>query len=139
LLVVLVLLSVAASLVVPRFSAARLSRGSDADALQDVTAVIANARRTAIRGGVPVRLRVASDGVWAVVAARDGEVLDGGRLPEEQTVGRADASIELQIDAMGSCLPGSARIDATTAVSAAPATRPTAFDMLGCRFDPVRR
>jgi len=75
LLVVLLLMALSAVLVLPVLSP--LTATSDRDPR---LAVIASARRAAVRRGESLRLRMEGDGVWALVTLRDGSVLDGGHV-----------------------------------------------------------
>ena len=125
LLVVLVLMGIAAVVVAPALSRPVLppaSGGTDA-----VAELVASARRAAIRRGEPVRLRLAPDGVWALVADRNGAVIASGRVP----AGRPDdaETVDVRIDAMGSCTPAgalNARLQRTE----------RAFDPLACSTSP---
>ena len=119
LLVVLVLMGIAAAGVAPALRPPLASRAGDGRGPADVDELIATARRTAIRRGEPLRLRVATDGVWALVAFRDGTLLSGGRLAAATRLAsrRRDATpgtsargtaLDLRIDAMGSCMPAGA-------------------------------
>ncbi|MES2523261.1 MAG: prepilin-type N-terminal cleavage/methylation domain-containing protein [Gemmatimonadota bacterium] len=139
LLVVLVLMAVAASVVLPVFGVRPAGSGS-ADAGSGLDVVIASARRSAIQRGAPVHLRVATDGVWALAAAVDGELLSGGRIELAAGSVAASRAIDLQIDAMGSCLPGTntpAGTDASTTRSTLVPDAPAlSFDALACRFAP---
>ena len=128
LLVVLVLMGLAAAVVAPtlvRSGPPRLDDETDGDAARDAGALVANARRTAIRRGEPLRLRLASDGVWALVSFRDGGVISTGRTGVDSSEARA---LDLRIDAMGGCIPSGAydvRLQAAE----------RAFDPLVCRAD----
>lgn len=96
--------------------------------------VVSTARHLAVRRGEPVRLRIAADGAWAVVAMRDGAHIDGGRLrgavanrSETNLSGIAggrdgDVVADLSIDAMGSCYAETIRSGVT------------GFDPLTCQW-----
>lgn len=69
--------------------------------------LVLSARRLAVSRGESVRLRLATDGVWAIVGARDGVVLRVGRIDGPAASGGAiaETALDLQIDAMGGCIP----------------------------------
>ena len=120
LLVVLILLAVTAAVVLPTF----MPPSTTADADPTAT-VVASARRVAIRRGEPLRLRIANDGVWALVTLHDGVAVDAGRLTVKQFADDAptvSTGLVLTIDALGSCQPDHG--------SAAGAT----YDPLTCRW-----
>jgi prepilin-type N-terminal cleavage/methylation domain-containing protein len=121
LLVVLVLMSIAATLVV---LAMRLPSAPNA-ALDGVShapldAIVSKARRLAIRRGQPVQLRIAPDGVWAIVPATGGEAVASGR-----TTDVLPWLPDLHIDAMGTCFIASATV---------PPQHARAWDALACRW-----
>ena len=125
LLVVLVLLAVTAAVVLPTFMPPSTTAGADPTAT-----VVASARRVAIRRGEPLRLRIASDGIWALVTLHDGVAIDAGRLKTvKQFADDAHAvstELVLTIDALGSCQPG----DGSAYGSVYGAT----YDPLTCRW-----
>lgn len=102
LLVVLAILGVSTVVALPVLRApAADAEPSSQDAL------VRSARRLAVSRGEPVRLRLATDGVWAIVGARDGTTLRVGRIDAASpTTGvPTDTRLDLRIDAMGSCVP----------------------------------
>ncbi len=114
LLVVLVLLAVTAAIVLPALTPPAAASDDDPAAT-----VVASARRLAIRRGEPLRLRIDTDGVWALVTLHDGVALDGGRFRRvtrsgdnraeraaDNTTTGAGIALVLTIDALGSCQPG---------------------------------
>jgi prepilin-type N-terminal cleavage/methylation domain-containing protein len=127
LLVVLLLMSLSAVLVLPSMSQLSFSRDDDPRA-----AVIASSRRAAIRRGETLRLRIAVDGVWALVAQHDGAVVDGGRIRTPQRRGpqgngetdTTEPGLVLTITAMGSCLPAQGELSGSEASAH--------FDVLAC-------
>jgi prepilin-type N-terminal cleavage/methylation domain-containing protein len=125
LLVVLVVMGIAAAVVAP---ALVRPVARPAGASGSVESLVADARRTAIRRGQPVRLRLAADGVWALVAASDGAFLASGRAARTGSLDRQD--IDLRIDAMGSCTPAGG-LDVRLHRD------DRAFDPLACRARPV--
>lgn len=131
LLVVLVLMAIAAAVVVPAFRASNTDTlrldGDDAATGQpglisspEVDGVLTKARRIAIKRGEPVRVRVASDGVWSIVAANSGEALETGRVTQPLTW-RPD----ITVDAVGTCM-----LQPTVALL----ENATAWDALACRW-----
>lgn len=132
LLVVLVLMAIATALVVPalRFPSASLATeagGSLTGHWQsgliptpEVDGVLAGARRLALRRGEPVRLRVASDGVWAVAPLKGGEAIQTGRVTQALSW-----QPDLTIDAMGTCV---------LAPNVLPRAGAAAWDALACRW-----
>lgn len=100
LLVVLVVMGIAASVVAPALGRPVAPVSGEAGS---VARLIADARRTAIRRGQPVRLRLATDGVWALVAVADGALIASGRTGRDSVPDARD--IDIRIDAMGSCTP----------------------------------
>lgn len=104
LLVVLVLMALAAAVVAPVLLRPAMASVDRADAL--VTA----ARRTAIRRGQPLRLRLDADGVWGLVSERTGDPVEYGRLDTTGVSVSATRarSLDLHIDAMGTCMPANA-------------------------------
>jgi prepilin-type N-terminal cleavage/methylation domain-containing protein len=136
-LVVLVLMAIASALVLPaiRFPRSVASLQGDEDergltaagakpfALMpspEVDEVLTQARRLAIRRGEPVRLRVATDGVWAIVSANNGEELESGRVAEALSW-----QPDLTVDALGTCMLQS---------SVVPRVRAATWDALACRW-----
>ena len=114
LLVVLVLLAVTAAVVLPVLTPPATATDDDPAAT-----VVASARREAIRRGEPLRLRIDTDGVWALVTLHDGVAIEGGRLlgvtraadnavrPAADNYTTATGiALVLTIDALGSCQPG---------------------------------
>ena len=120
LLIVLVLMGMAASVVAPVL----VQRPLQAEPGE--AELITDARRTAVRRGEPVRLRLSADGVWALVALRDGQAIRSGRLDSAEI--RESSEVDLRIDAMGTCTP------AGRSNTSSPKRR-AAFDMLTCRFE----
>ena len=115
LLVVIVILAITTALVPLAWRTTRANEGSALDGL------IQSARRGAIRRGEALRLRVDTDGAW-VLAARDGaDILETGRIDAP------DEALSLQVDALGTCRPGSERSGSGAS-----------FDMLGCRYGVAR-
>lgn len=132
LLVVLVLMAIASALVVPalRFPSASWAtddggsltgqRQSGLLPTPEVDGVLAGARRLALKRGEPVRLRVASDGVWAVVRLSGGEAIQNGRVTQ-----RLSWQPDLTIDATGTCV---------LSASVVPRAGAAAWDALACRW-----
>lgn len=137
LLVVLVLMAIASALVLPaiRFPRSVASLQGDDDerdvasasakpfglmSSPEVDEVLTQARRLAIKRGEPVRLRVATDGVWAIVSANNGEELESGRVAEALSW-----QPDITVDAMGTCMLQS---------SVVPRARAAAWDALACRW-----
>ena len=122
LLVVLVLMAISAALVVPALRprtemALALPDGLPPSALD---AVIADARRLAVKRGQPLHLRVANDGVWAVAPEAGGGVIRDGRVS-----GALSWIPDITVDAMGVCaLYG----------GVVPPQSATAWDALQCRW-----
>ncbi|MBC8087991.1 MAG: prepilin-type N-terminal cleavage/methylation domain-containing protein [Phycisphaerae bacterium] len=135
LLVVLVLMAISAALVLPALSAktveTRMPGDEDGAATPGgrqtylppdaaISAVLTSARRAAVQRGEPVHLRVAADGVWAIVPLRGGAAISDGR-----------ASLPLLwlpdvvVDALGTCVLSQSVV--------APATA-SAWDALACRW-----
>lgn len=129
LLIVLTLIGVTTALVLPVFGG-RL--GDEAGHEQDVARVLSTGRREAIRRAQTLRLTVAEQGAWTLRGARDGVVIDSGRLEVANAVSEtaiaADVPVDVTIDAMGGCLPAGR-------ASAAPAR---SFDPLSCTFERAR-
>ncbi|MEO7521223.1 MAG: prepilin-type N-terminal cleavage/methylation domain-containing protein [Gemmatimonas sp.] len=123
LLVVLVLMGVSAAVVLPVLEPPRQARSDDE------TAVIAAARHAAIRRGEPVRLRIEKDGVWALVSLREGNTIGSGRVPLDNAHRSSERSgtVDLRIDAMGTCVPSAISVGNADVASAL-------FDPLRCRF-----
>ena len=119
LLVVLTLMGAAAALVAPALGVWPSSGSSGATTA--VNAALTSARRQAIRRAEPLRVRVAADGVWALVSQRDGAVIDSGRvaMADDATV----EPIDLLIDALGTCMPPAGRSGGA------------AVDLLACASD----
>ena len=124
LLVVLVLMGISAAVVVPALDPPLEMRGDNAAAL------LKRARQAAISRGEPVRLRIERDGTWALVSLREGVPIGSGRVSSVSAPNVDAATIDLRIDAMGSCTPAY-----TSAVSMNGLQR---FDPLSCRFDSER-
>ncbi|MEO7996716.1 MAG: prepilin-type N-terminal cleavage/methylation domain-containing protein [Gemmatimonadaceae bacterium] len=134
LLVVLVLMAIAAALVLPaiRFPRADVLQGDEnigttgdanASALMqspEVDGVLTQARRLAIKRGEPVRLRVATDGVWAIVSANSGKAIESGRVAEALSW-----QPDLTVDAVGTCM---------LQPTVVPRSNATAWDALACRW-----
>lgn len=115
LLVVLTLMGVAGALVAPVFRPRSLApERTDA-------AIVAAARQTAVRRAEPLRLRLAANGFWSLVAQRDGAMVDSGRVAGQLP------TAELLVDALGGCIP-------------VPQSQVREFDPLSCSFaDEVTR
>lgn len=134
LLVVLVLMAIASALVLPaiRFPHADALLGdenstSSADTKSsaliqspEVDGVLTQARRLAIKRGEPVRLRVATDGVWAIVSANSGEAIESGRVSDTLSW-----QPDLTVDAVGTCMLQPTVVPRANAV---------AWDALACRW-----
>lgn len=123
LLVVLVVMAIAAAVVIPVLEAPVVSRADEPATL------VTKARRAAIARGEPVRLRIAGDGVWALVSLREGVPIGNGRIVSANDVARSHdetATFDIRIDAMGSCTPSP-----TSNGSSAATPR---FDPVSCRF-----
>ena len=101
LLVVLVLMGIAAAVVAPALRPPAEGRIGAQRSPATAETLVAEARRTAIRRGEPLRLRLDPDGAWALVTFREGEILTGGRID----LGASATALDLRIDAMGSCTP----------------------------------
>ncbi len=96
LVVALALLALIAGLVAPRFLAPYATPSDD------LTEVIARARRMAVERATPMRLSVGRTGEWRVWAEREpGSTLLEGRLDPPQPVA------EVALTASGLCLPSS--------------------------------
>lgn len=106
LLVVLTLMGAAAALVAPAIGLWPSAGASSPEAA--VNAVLTSARRQAIRRAEPLRVRVAADGVWALVSQRDGLVIDSGRVTRNDV--EPSATIDVLIDALGSCMPPAGQV-----------------------------
>ena len=132
LLVVLVLMGIAAALVVPalRFPSNSLTADdgqflarqqvSGLISTPEVDGVLANARRIALKRGEPVRLRVASDGVWAIAPLNGGNAIQNGRVTQPLSW-----QPDLTIDAIGTCV---------LSANVVPRTGASAWDALACRW-----
>ncbi len=132
LLVVLVLMGIASALVVPALRFPAASMGSDDGgslsrvqqsgliATPEVDGVLANARRLALRRGEPVRFRVSTDGVWAIVALNGGEAIQNGRVAQPLSW-----QPDLTIDAVGTCV---------LSPNVVPRAGAAAWDALACRW-----
>ncbi|MEP6780370.1 MAG: prepilin-type N-terminal cleavage/methylation domain-containing protein [Gemmatimonadaceae bacterium] len=123
LLVVLVLISISALLVIPSLrmpNSLNVTDGTDGRAPSAVDVVMTTARRVAIKRGEPVRLRVASDGVWAIVPAKGGEAIQGGRISESLSW-----VPDVTIDATGVCVLND---------GATPRANARAWDAIGCHW-----
>lgn len=131
LLVVLVLMALSAAVVYPAVSNTRIGTESLAlenSATQSKTLIADNTldpiftatRKIAISRGEPVRLRVASDGVYAMVSVENGAALASGRIE-----GGLSWLPDVVVDAMGTCTIARA--------SAAPAGA-SRWDALACRW-----
>lgn len=137
LLVVLFLMGISAALVWPAISA-KPNRVLDVEApdpaavaqreagqavtLPDtvVDAVLTTARRAAIKRGEPVRLRMATDGVWAMISVKDGLAIETGRAATAP-----GWAVDVVVDALGTCVlsPG-----------VVPPARAQSWDALACRW-----
>lgn len=132
LLVVLVLMAIASALVVPALRFPSTSLGIEDGASMsgqrrtgliptpEVDGVLANARRIALKRGEPVRLRVASDGVWAIAPLNGGEAIENGRVTQALSW-----QPDLTIDAIGTCV---------LSANVAPLAGAAAWDALACRW-----
>lgn len=132
LLVVLVLMAITAGLVVPalRFPSTSLVSNGDQGvdgqpsvgliATPEVDGVLATARRLALKRGEPIRLRVASDGVWAIAPVNGGGAIQNGRITQPLTW-----FPDLTIDAIGTCVLSS---------NVVPRAGARAWDALACRW-----
>ena len=133
LLVVLVLMAIASALVLPAvrfpgigsFDGEALTPSKNAPSGEliqspEVDGVLTQARRLAIKRGEPVRLRVATDGVWAIVSANSGQPIKSGRVSEALSW-RPDVTV----DAVGTCMLQPTVVPSATAV---------AWDALACRW-----
>jgi prepilin-type N-terminal cleavage/methylation domain-containing protein len=90
-IVVLLLLTIAASVVAPSFI---LPRHDDESSLRNI---VQSGRAAAVRRGEIVRLRIAGSGQWQLIAGRT--VLSSGRLSDTR------GSAELLFSPLGSCGP----------------------------------
>lgn len=123
LLVVLVLISISAALVLPSLrmpNSLNVTEGTDGRVATAVDVVMTNARRIAIKRGEPIRLRVARDGVWAIVPAKGGEAIQAGRISE-----LLQWVPDVTIDAMGVCVLNE---------GATPLSNARAWDAIGCHW-----
>ena len=132
LLVVLVLMSISAALVVPalRFPSTALSsvdgRTSNSQIKSgliptpEVDGVLAKTRQLALKRGEPVRLRVAADGVWAVVPLNGGDAIADGRVTQPLSW-----LPDLTVDAIGTCV---------LSANVIPRAGAAAWDALACRW-----
>ena len=115
LLVVLTLMGVAGALVAPVFRPRSLAPE------HNETAIIATARQAAVRRAEPLRLRLAANGSWSIVAQRDGAMVDSGHVAAQLP------ALDLLVDALGGCVP-------------VPQSQTRDFDPLSCSFaDEVAR
>jgi prepilin-type N-terminal cleavage/methylation domain-containing protein len=113
-IVVLLLLTIAATVVAPSFI---LPRHDDSSSLRNI---VQSGRTAAVRRGELVRLRIAGSGEWQLIAG--GTVLSSGRLTDTR------GSAELVFSPLGSCgsvpedpMPEAlARFDPLTCEPAAP-------------------
>ena len=129
LLVVLVLMAITSALVVPalRFPSLSADDGGSRHTQQsgliptpEVDGVLSGARRLALKRGEPVRLRVATDGVWAIVPLHGGEPIQNGRVTQPLSW-----QPDLTIDAIGTCV---------LSASVVPLAGAAAWDALACRW-----
>ncbi len=132
LLVVLVLIGISGALVVPALRFSRTSLTTDANEsptaqrksgllpTPEIDGVLSNARRLALTRGEPVRLRVASDGVWAIAPLKGGETIQTGRVTEPLSW-----QPDLTIDAIGTCV---------LSANVVPHAGASAWDALACRW-----
>lgn len=132
LLVVLVLMAISAALVLPALRFSGISElgdapgtatvGSESDRLPATEAdkVLTAVRKLALRRGEPLRVRVASDGVWAAVPLNGGNSVLEGRVPLP-----LNWQPDVTIDATGSCV---------LAERTVPAPGARAWDALACRW-----
>ncbi len=121
LLVVLALLAISAAVVLPALRPPAITPVAAEDALVTAT------RRTAIARGELVRLRLEGDGTWGVVGARTGVVIDTGRISAHPR------TLDITVDARGSCAPVASKRTASTGTGATNATSGLSFDPLACR------
>ena len=117
LLIVLILMGITAALVVPAFV-----RRAAAPETANV-ALLASARRLAIRRAEPLRLRLSANGAWMVTGVRNGVVVDSGHVRDSLM------ATDLLVDALGGCVPLSgnawpAVFDPLVCASPRVATRP---------------
>lgn len=131
LLVVLVLMALSAAVVFPAVSNARIvpeSFGQERTAaeLQSLIAdraldpLFTATRKIAINRGEPVRLRVATDGIYAVVSVESGTALADGRVE-----GDLSWLPDVIVNAMGTC---------TLTRPSAPPSDASKWDALACRW-----
>ncbi|MGV3711296.1 MAG: prepilin-type N-terminal cleavage/methylation domain-containing protein [Gemmatimonas sp.] len=125
LLVVLVLMAIGSALIVPalRLPDTESAEGPVANGLMpspEVDGVIATARKLALDRGEPLRLRMAADGVWGIVSARNGAAIASGRSEAHPSW-----APDMTIDATGTCILGER---ATLRAGA------RAWDGLACRW-----
>ena len=123
LVVVLVLIAISAALVLPSLrlpGSLGVTGSTDGRVQSAVEVVITNARRIAIKRGEPVRLRVASDGVWALVPEKGGEAIQVGRIGEALSW-----TPDVTIDAIGVCVLNDGVL---------PRAGVRAWDALACRW-----
>lgn len=135
LLVVLVLMAISAALVLPALSAKSVDTSLSEDAVASATAsngqsflapdavigaILTNTRRLAVKRGEPMRLRVAQDGVWAVVPLKGGPAISDGRAPLPLLW-----FPDVVVDALGACV--------LSRLVVAPAGA-HAWDALACRW-----
>ncbi len=116
LIVVLLVIAMSATLVIP---ALKQTMSGD-DSINAELELLTQARRLATQRGEPLQLRVAGDGVWAVVSVRAGDVVSSGR---------STASLSwlpnVRIDAVGTCMLGD---------GVAPPPNAKSWDAVGCRW-----
>ena len=93
LLIVLILMGITAALVVPAF----VQRPAAPEAAN--VALLASARRLAIRRAEPLRLRMSANGDWMVTGVRNGVVVDSGHVRDSLL------ATEVLVDALGGCVP----------------------------------
>ncbi|GEM_PF-2125820 len=132
LLVVLVLMAISAVLVLPALTAksayselpddAEASTGQRPYVAADpaVDLVLTTTRRLAVRQGEPLRVRVAPDGVWAILPLKGGLPVGDGRASLPLTW-----LPDVVVDALGTCV---------LAPSVSAPTGATAWDALACRW-----
>lgn len=93
--IVIVVMGVAGSIVTAMVQTGRLQPLKDTGP----AGAIVEARRLAVRRAEPVRLRVSEQGAWTITSLRDGVVIDSGTARSLRSV------VDLQIDALGVCVP----------------------------------
>ena len=109
-LVTLIVLGLAAALVAPVFRA-------DTPPDDDLRAVLAGARETAVRRAQTLVLSVDQRGAWRVAAAHDTTTVASGQFPD------GTANLQIRVNPLGACLIGGATVRIT-------------IDAVGCSVAP---